>query len=57
MNLKEMLETKLGTISGLIFGKAVAAYFEQFKVFPMDDMSIETLDWLTNYILQGRELR
>ena len=57
MNLQEMLETKLGTISGLIFGKAVAAYFNQFKVFPMDNMSVETLDWLTNFILEGRELR
>ena len=56
MNLKQLLETEIGEIDTASFAKSIVAYHEKFKVYPADNLSLETLDWLTNYILNGREL-
>jgi len=56
MNLKQLLETQLGTIDDVVFGKAYYAYLlKHNETPPTDETLIEALEWLSDYILEERD--
>jgi len=56
MNLKQLLETQLGTIDDAVFGKAYYAYLlKHNETPPSDENLLEALEWMSDYILNVRD--
>ena len=55
MNLKQLLETQLGTIDDITFSKAYGAYHIEYGKLPTDKTLLEALEWMSDYILNVRD--